>query len=53
MYKSLTFIAVFSLNFNSAGKEAFMISKTKDILQSGTFLGWVGGRRGVRDMAPP
>ena len=24
MYKSLIFIAVFSLNFNSAGKEAFM-----------------------------
>ena len=56
MYKPLIFIGVFSLNINSAGKEAFMTSKTKNILQSCTFLGCGGGgggRRRVRDMAPP
>ena len=43
MYKPLIFIGVFSLNINSAGKEAFMTSKTKNILQSCTFLGCGGG----------
>ena len=55
MYKSLLFIVVFSLNFNSVGKESFMPSKAKNVPQSCTFLGGGGGRRsrGVRDMAPP
>ena len=55
MYKSLLFIVVFSLNFNSVGKEAFMLSKAKNVPQSCTFLGGGGGgrSRGVRDMAPP
>ena len=56
MYKSLLFIVVFSLNFNSVGKEAFMPSKAKNMPQSCTFLGGRGGggrSRGVRDMAPP
>ena len=46
MYKPLIFIGVFSLNINSAGKEAFMTSKTKNILQSCTFLGCGGGGGG-------
>ena len=53
MYKSLLFIVVFSLNFNSVGKEAFMPSKAKNVPQSCTFLGGRGRSRGVRDMAPP
>ena len=43
MYKSLLFIVVFSLNFNSVGKEAFMPSKAKNMPQSCTFLGGGGG----------
>ena len=42
MYKSLLFIVVFSLNFNSVGKEAFMPSKAKNMPQSCTFLGGGG-----------
>ena len=56
MYKSLLFILVLSLNFNSVGKEAFMPSKAKNMPQSCTFLGGGGGggrSRGVRNMAPP
>ena len=48
MYKSLLFIVVFSLNFNSAGKEAFMASKEK--ICSRAALSWgggVGGEGGV------
>ena len=49
MYKSLLIIVVFSLNFNSAGKEAFMPSKAKNMPQSCTFLrrGWGGGGEGI------
>ena len=46
MYKSLLFIVVFSLNFNSVGKEAFMPSKAKNMPQSCTFLGGGGGGGG-------
>ena len=46
MYKPLIFIGVFSLNINSAGKEACMTCKTKNILQSCTFLGCGGGGGG-------
>ena len=55
MYKSLLFIVVFSLNFNSVGKEAFMPSKAKNVKMCPRgALSWGGGRsRGVRDMAPP
>ena len=45
MYKSFLFIVVFSLNFNSAGKEAFMPSKAKNMPQSCTFF--EGGGEGV------
>ena len=44
MYKSLLFIAVFSLSFKSVGKEAFMAGEAKNMLQSCTFL--EGGGRG-------
>ena len=47
MYKSLLFIVVFSLNFNSVGKEAFMPSKAKNMPQSCTFLGGGGGEGAV------
>ena len=54
MYKSFLFIVVFSLNFNSAGKEAFMPGKAKKLPPGCPFFGGGGGRsRGVRDMAPP
>ena len=53
MYRSFLFIVVFSLNFNSAGKEAFMPSKAKNMPQSCTFFEGGGRSRGARDMAPP
>ena len=57
MYKSLLFIAVFSLSFKSVGKEAFMAGEAKNMLQSCTFLEGGGGGGGVsrrvRDMASP
>ena len=46
MYKSLLFIVVFSLNFNSVGKEAFMPSKAKNMPQSCTSWGGGGGGGG-------
>ena len=53
MYKPLIFIGLFSLNINSAGKEAFMTSKTKNILQSCTFLGCGGGGGGAGPRTGP
>ena len=47
------YLAVFSLNFSSAGKGPFMAGKAKNMPQRYTFLVGGGGGRGsgVRDMA--
>ena len=49
-------VAVFSLNFSSAGKGRFMAGKAQDMCQRRTFRGGGGGGGGdsrVRDMARP
>ena len=44
-------LAVFSLNFSSAGRGLFLTGKATNIYQRHTFLGEGGSE--VRDMAPP